>query len=79
MPSIFTWIPRRSGRVSGREVGYPCAGPHPTAAAGRFGKTQKCTFDYARMGTTDLYAAMDVRTGIVITSLSQTHATPRIF
>ncbi len=41
-----------------------------------FGKTQKRTFDYARMGTTDLYAAMDVRTGKVITSLSQTHATP---
>ena len=28
-----------------------------------FGKTQKRTFDYARMGTMDLYAAMDVRTG----------------
>jgi transposase len=41
-----------------------------------FGKTQKRTFDYARMGTTDLYAAMDIRTGKVITSLSQTHATP---
>ncbi len=41
-----------------------------------FGKTQKRTFDYARMGTTDLYAAMDVRTGKVITSLAQTHATP---
>jgi transposase len=33
-----------------------------------FGKTQKRTFDYARMGTTDLYAAMDVRTGAVTTS-----------
>ena len=41
-----------------------------------FGKTQKRTFDYARMGTTDLYAAMDVRTGKVITSLAQAHATP---
>ena len=41
-----------------------------------FGKTQKRTFDYARMGTTDLYAAMDVRSGKVITSLAQTHATP---
>ncbi|MDQ3154152.1 MAG: IS630 family transposase [Actinomycetota bacterium] len=41
-----------------------------------FGKTQKRTFDYARRGTTDLYAAMDVRTGKVITSLAQTHATP---
>jgi hypothetical protein len=41
-----------------------------------FGKTQKRTFDYARMGTTDLYAAMDIRTGDVLTSLSQTHATP---
>lgn len=38
-----------------------------------FGKSQKRTFDYARMGTTDLYAAMDVRTGAVLTSLSQTH------
>ena len=28
------------------------------------------------MGTTDLYAAMDVRTGKVITSLAKTHATP---
>ncbi len=41
-----------------------------------FGKTQKRTFDYARMGTTDLYAALDIRTGRVISSLSQTHATP---
>ncbi len=41
-----------------------------------FGKTQKRTFDYARRGTTDLYAAMDIRTGKVITSLAQTHATP---
>jgi transposase len=41
-----------------------------------FGKTCKRTFDYARMGTTDLYAAVDVRTGKVITSLSPTHATP---
>jgi transposase len=41
-----------------------------------FGKTQKRTFDYARMGTTDLYAAMDIRTGKVIGSLSSTHATP---
>ena len=41
-----------------------------------FGKTQKRTFDYARMGTTDLYAALDIRTGKVIPSLSQTHATP---
>jgi transposase len=39
-----------------------------------FGKTQKRTFDYARMGTTDLYAGMDVRTGQVIASLSKTHA-----
>ncbi len=41
-----------------------------------FGKTQKRTFDYARMGTTDLYAAIDIRTGRVLTSLSPTHATP---
>ena len=41
-----------------------------------FGKTQKRTFDYARMGISDLYAALDIRTGRVITSLSQTHATP---
>jgi len=41
-----------------------------------FGKTQKRTFDYARMGTTDLYAGIDIRTGKVITSLAQIHATP---
>jgi transposase len=41
-----------------------------------FGKTCKRTFDYVRRGTTDLYAAMDVLTGRVITSLSETHATP---
>jgi transposase len=41
-----------------------------------FGVTQKRTFEYARMGTTDLYAALDIRTGKVIASLSQTHATP---
>ena len=44
-----------------------------------FGKAQKRTFDYARMGTTDLYAAMDIRTGKVITSLSRTHATPDLW
>ena len=41
-----------------------------------FGKTQKRTFDYVRMGTTDLYAAMDIQTGRVIASLSRTHAAP---
>jgi len=41
-----------------------------------FGKTQKRTFDYARMGTADLYAAIDIRTGKVISSLSPAHATP---
>lgn len=40
-----------------------------------FGKTQKRAFDYARRGTTDLYAAINVRSGEVITSLSQSHAT----
>ena len=34
------------------------------------------TWPCARRGTTDLYAAMDVRTGKVITSLAHTHATP---
>ena len=37
---------------------------------------EKRTLDYARRGTTDLYAAMDIRTGKVITSLAHTHATP---
>jgi transposase len=41
-----------------------------------FGASQKRTFDYVRKGTTDLYAALDIRTGKVITSLSPTHATP---
>ena len=40
-----------------------------------FGKTQKRTFDYVRKGTTDLYAALDVRTGKVMGLLSKTHAT----
>lgn len=40
-----------------------------------FGKTHKRTHDYGRYGTTDLYAALDVRTGEVIASLSATHAT----
>jgi transposase len=40
-----------------------------------FGKTHKRTHDYERHGTTDLYAALDVRTGEVIGSLSPTHAT----
>ena len=41
-----------------------------------FGKTEKRTHDYVRAGTIDLYAAIDVRTGKVFTSLSPTHATP---
>ncbi|MGH3906119.1 MAG: IS630 family transposase [Pseudonocardiaceae bacterium] len=42
-----------------------------------FGKTQR-TFDYARMGTTDLYAAMDIRT---VRSSRRCHrlTRPRIF
>jgi transposase len=38
-----------------------------------FGKTEKRTHDYVRKGTLDLYAAIDIRTGKVITSLSKTH------
>src|ERR671916_3518449 len=41
-----------------------------------FGKTEKRTYDYLRAGTIDLYAAIDIRTGKVITSLSPTHAAP---
>lgn len=41
-----------------------------------FGKTEKRTHDYVRAGTIDMYAAIDIRTGKVITSLSDTHATP---
>lgn len=41
-----------------------------------FGKTEKRTHDYVRKGTVDLYAAIDVRTGGVVSSLSKTHATP---
>jgi transposase len=40
-----------------------------------FSKTEKRTHDYKRMGTTDMYAAMDLGTGNVITSLSPTHTT----
>jgi transposase len=40
-----------------------------------FGKSEKRTHDYVRKGTVDLYAAIDIRTGKVITSLSATHAT----
>ena len=41
-----------------------------------FGKTEKRTHDYVRAGTIDLYAAIDIRTGKVIASLSPTHAAP---
>ncbi|MCA1561422.1 MAG: IS630 family transposase [Chloroflexi bacterium] len=41
-----------------------------------FGKTEKRTHDYVRAGTIDLYAAIDIRTGKVIPSLSPTHAAP---
>jgi hypothetical protein len=40
-----------------------------------FDKTEKRTHDYVRAGTTDLYAAIEIRTGKVITCLSATHAT----
>jgi hypothetical protein len=40
-----------------------------------FDKTEKRTHDYVRKGTVDMYAAIDIRTGKVITSLSATHAT----
>lgn len=38
-----------------------------------FGRSEKRTHDYKRMGTTDLYAALDVTTGRVFTSLGPTH------
>src|SRR5215510_12356728 len=41
-----------------------------------FGKTEKRTHDYVRAGTVDLYAAIDICTGKVIASLSDTHAAP---
>jgi hypothetical protein len=41
-----------------------------------FGKTEKRTHDYVRAGTIDLYAAIDIRTGKAMASLSPTHATP---
>jgi transposase len=41
-----------------------------------FGKTEKRTHDDVRAGTIDLYAAIDIRTGKVIASLSPTHAAP---
>jgi len=41
-----------------------------------FDKTEKRTYDYVRAGTIDLYAAIDIRTGKVIESLSPTHAAP---
>jgi len=40
-----------------------------------FGKAEKRTHDYRRCGTSDLYAALDIRTGRVVASLSSTHAT----
>jgi len=40
-----------------------------------FGRAEKRTHDYRRCGTTDLYAALDIRTGGVIASLAPTHAT----
>jgi len=40
-----------------------------------FGKAEKRTHDYRRCGATDLYAALDIRTGRVIAALSPTHAT----
>lgn len=41
-----------------------------------FDKSEKRTHDYVRAGTIDLYAAIDICTGKVITSLSPTHAAP---
>ena len=38
-----------------------------------FGKTEKRTHDYKRMGTIDMYAALDVRTGKVMVELAPTH------
>jgi transposase len=38
-----------------------------------FDKTEKRTHDYVRAGTVDVYAALDIRTGKVITSISKTH------
>jgi hypothetical protein len=38
---------------------------------------QKATHDYVRNGTLDLFAALEVATGKVITDLRKRHTTPR--
>ena len=78
MSLVFTWIPPEGEVVVSvdAKTGIQALDRTQPLLPIDFGKTQKRTFDYARMGTTDLYAAMDIRTGNVITSLSQTHATP---
>jgi hypothetical protein len=59
--------------VRGREVGPPGAGPHRAglAAAGR-GRRRR-SHDYARHGTTNLYAALEVASGKVISQMTPRH------
>ena len=40
------------------------------------GTPERRTFDYARAGTTDLFAALDVATGLVIHSIQRQHRAP---
>jgi transposase len=52
----------------------PGSGPHPAVPADEKGSGREMTHDYKRNGTIDLFAAMNIATGQVITDLRKGHA-----
>ena len=67
--------PARAGRGSlcGREIWDPGAEPFSAVVPMMPGVAERRSFDYARAGTTDLFAALDVATGLVIHSIQRRH------
>jgi transposase len=64
---------RRRRAVRRREEPDPGVGPHPAPAAAGPGQAGRRTHDYARHGTTSLFAALDVATGAVVSEFHRRH------
>ncbi len=56
-----------------REDPVPSSGPHPAVAAHEAGQAGTMTHDYKRNGTIDLFAAMNIANGQVLTDLHKGH------
>src|SRR6266542_6863773 len=63
----------RGGAVRGRKVADPGAGPHRPVLPLMPGTPQRRSHDYRRHGTTNLYAALNLASGLVISQMTPRH------